>query len=175
MTRSSEVARLRVQLSAETGVSVLVQWTTCVAGQQLQWHVIWAGGPTVNAMTALVDRLLPAASALDRNALVYLRTVHPVSVVLAVVRNLRLGLGPLGDHVSAWDLELHLHDVPYPERGAAADLELATELCRLAEGDTHQITTLAAQYGLDGLRSHLDAPERELPNNVLPFRRPDRP
>ena len=174
MTRSSDAARLRVQLSAETGVSVLVQWTKTPATPGFRWYVIWAGGPTVDDMTALVDRLLPADSALDRAALMYLRTVHPVSVALAVVRNLRLGLGPLGGHVSAWDLERHLDDIPHPEHGAAEDLELATELDRLADGNTHQITTLAAQYGLDGLSSHLEALHRELPDNVLPFRRPDR-
>ncbi len=66
-----------------------MRWDSSSASRGFKWHVMWSDGPTVAGMTALVDRLLPAASALDRTALVYLRTVQPISVALAIVRNLR--------------------------------------------------------------------------------------
>lgn len=167
-SRSSEASTLQVQLAAETGIPAGVQWDSSSASHGFEWHVMWSDGPTVAGMTALVDRLLPAASALDRTGLVYLRTVQPISVALAIVRNLRINLSPLGEHRSAWALEDHLTGVPYPERGVAEDLELAGELLRLVpDGDAQDLVHAAVRYGLTGLRAQL-AP----PDNVLPFRRP---
>jgi hypothetical protein len=151
-------------------VPVALLWDSLSRSRGWQWHVTWPDGPTVGAMTALVDRVLPAGSALDRTALEYLRTIRPISVALAVVRNIRLGQPPLGDHRSGWALEHHLDGVPYPERGTAADVELAAELCRLVPaGGAQDIADAAGRYGLAGLRARL-AP----PGNVLPFRRPGR-
>lgn len=85
-SRSSEAFRLQVQLAAETSVPVGVLWDSSSASGGFEWHVMWSDGPTVAGMTALVDRLLPATSALDRSALVYLRTVQPISVALSTLR-----------------------------------------------------------------------------------------
>lgn len=166
--RSAQARRLQVQLSMETGVPVEVQWDSSSRSSGWKWHVIWNDGPTRNGMIALVDRLLPAASALNPKSLVYLRTIQPISVALAIVRNLRLGQPPLGEHRYGWDLEDHLLEVPYPERGTDDDLQLAAELCRLsAFGDVQTIAELAGRHGIAGLRARLVPPD-----NVLPFRRP---
>ncbi|WP_188943248.1 hypothetical protein [Nakamurella endophytica] len=156
-----------MQLSAETGAPVEVQWDSSSRSGGWRWHVIWGDGPTRDGMVALVDRLLPPASALDRDKLVYLRTIRRISVALAIVRNMRLGQPPLGEHHRGWALEDHLLEVPYPERGTDDDLQLAVELCRLSNfGDAQSIADLAAQHGIAGLRARLVPPD-----NVLPFRR----
>jgi hypothetical protein len=166
-SKSAEARRLWLQLSAETGVAVIVQWDSSAQSNGWQWHVIWPDGPTVEGMTALVDQLLPATSALDRTGLVYLRTVQPISVAMAIVRNLRVNLPPLGEYDSSWELEDHLRDVPYPERGTDSDAEVAAELLRLApSGHAEELTDLASRYGFVGLRARLSPPA-----NVLPFRR----
>jgi hypothetical protein len=169
-SKSSEAVALQVQLTSETGVRVAVQWDSSSASRGWRWHIMWPDGPTVDGMTALVDRLLPTGSALDRSALVYLRTIQPASVALAIVRNLRLNLPALGEHRSGWGLEEHLRDVPYPERGVDEDLQLAAELLRLTPaGSARDLADTAARYGLAGLRARLEPPD-----NVLPFRRPRR-
>lgn len=166
-SKSVEARRLQVQLSAETGVAVTVQWDSSALSDGWRWHVIWPDGPTVQGMTILVDRLLPGTSALDRAALVYLRTVQPISVAMAIAGNLRVNLPPLGEHGSSWELEDHLREVPYPERGTDSDAEVAAELLRLApSGHAEELTDLASRYGFAGLRARLSPP-----NNVLPFRR----
>jgi hypothetical protein len=166
-SRSSEAFTLQLRLASETGVVVAVQWDSSSASHGFKWHVLWANGPTIDGMTALVDRLLPATSALDRTTLVYLRTVQPISVAMAIVRNLRLNLPALGEHRSGWGLEEHLRDVPYPERGVDEDIELATELLRLTpEGSARDLADTAGRYGLTGLHARV-AP----PDNVVPFRR----
>jgi hypothetical protein len=170
VSKSAEAHRLGVQLSAETGITVVVQWDSSTQSRGWRWHVMWPDGPTVTGMTALVDRLLPAASALDRTAMVYLRTIQPLSVALAIVRNIRLDQPPLGDHRSGGALEHHLKDVPYPERGTADDVDLAAELCRLVPaGGAQDMADTAGRYGIAGLRARLEPPD-----NVLPFRRPSR-
>lgn len=171
MGNSAEARRLHVQLAAETGVPVEVQWDSSGSARGRQWHIIWYDGPTPTGMAALVDRLLSPTSTLDRDTLVYLRTIRPVTVALAVVRNLRLGQPPLGEHQDGWNLEDHLLETPYPERGTDDDLELAAELSRIADfGDAQTIADHADRYGLAGLRVRLTPAD-----NVLVFRRPDRP
>lgn len=166
-SKSAEARRLWLQLSAETGVAVIVQWDSSARSNGWQWHIIWPDGPTVEGMTALVDRLLPATSALDRTALVYLRTVQPISVAMAIAGDLRVNLTPLGEHNSSWELEDHLRDVPYPEQGTDSDAELAAELLRLAPaGGAQELTDLPGRYGLAGSRARLSPPD-----NVVPFRR----
>ena len=165
-SKSTEARQLQVQLAAETGVGVVVQWDSSSASRGWRWHIMWPDGPTVDGMTALVDRLLPATSALNRSALVYLRTIQPASVALAIVRNLRLNLSAVGEHRSGWELEHHLEQVPYPERGVDEDLQLVGELVRLAPaGDAQNLTDTADRYGLTGLRARLEPPD-----NVFPFR-----
>ena len=152
--RPAAALDLQLQLAAETGVPVTVRWDATTDGRGRRWHVLWSDGPTRDAMEALVDRLLPRGSALDRDALVYVRTIQPISVALAIVRNVRLGLPPLGDHHQRAGCSSRTwSDVPYPERGTDADLAAGRRALPASShaGDAASMATAISRHGLTGL------------------------
>ena len=160
----AEARRLQVQRSAETGVAMDVQWNSSDICRGWQWHSIWSDGPTVDGMTSLGKRLLPANSAQDRDTLVYRRTIQPASVALSIVYNIGHSPAPLNEHRAGVELEHHREGVPYPERAADGDAELAAELCRLVPtGDAGEMAAAVGRYGLAGLRAGVSPPDNVLP------------
>jgi hypothetical protein len=166
--RSTEARNLQLRLGAETGIRVEVCWNSSGGSRGWRWHVMWSDGPTETAMRALVDRVGREYRQLDVDALTYVRIVQPLSVALAMVRNVRLGLPPLGDAQQSWEFEDSLTETEYPERGSADDAALAGVLAQLGGyHSTDQMVTALNRYGLAGLRAVTTPPD-----NVVPLHRP---
>lgn len=163
MDRRTEAHRLQALLSAETGVPVELNWTDPGAGKY-RWHVEWCDGPTKDAMRAHVDRLTPRYATLKPAELRYSRIVQPLSAALFMVRNVRLGLPPLGDMDSVWDLEWHFIDTNYPERGTEEDLLRAKELVKQSNGLADQMLEI-----LTGEQGVVPAVVQS-GDNVIPFK-----
>lgn len=135
-SRSRGHRLLQLDPAARTGVPVEVRWDSSPLSERSPrrwaWHVLWPDGPTVTAMRAHAERASAALAGVDVERLVFARTVQPAAYALAMIRNLRLGQPPLGQHRSVWALEDWLTRENYPERGSGEDVELATRLVRLS-------------------------------------------
>jgi len=174
--KSRQAGDLAATLSLATGVKVDISWNALRASKRLgdwAWYVEWADGPTASAMQVLVERELARQKrlALQPNDLAYLRTVQPGSLALAMVRNVRQGMPPLGRHPSLWQLEVALEEVNDPELGTAQDVSVANVLVRLANDLPDRMPALLVQYGLAGLRAEIDPPanlRRLWPNRSRP-------
>jgi hypothetical protein len=169
VNRSRDVWRLQGLLGAETGVRVQVRWDHSASSEGWKWHVSWSDGPTLEAMCARAERLCRELVNLDAEGLHFERIVQPRSYALAMVRSVRLGQPPLGDHGSTHLLGLELDRANYPKQGAAEDVALAGVLVLLSHGLEHEMPALLDRTGLAGLRAELGRPD-----NVFPLRRPPR-
>lgn len=167
MGRSRDARTLQVLLRAETGIDgVEVRWDQCAGGRGFRWHVLWPDDPTEEAMRGHLTRLVALHWLdLDPEQLALARVVQPLSVALAMVRNVRLGQPPLGGWRAGWELADHVAMENYPERGAAEDLALAAVLVRLTGGVQSAMAKELTRTSLAGLREQL-----VLPANVIPLR-----
>lgn len=151
-------------LSAETGIEVEVRWDASASSHGRHWHVVWADGPTDSGMRGHAERILHLRGAdLDAADLIYLRTVQPLSVALCMVRNVRLGQPPLGDHRSLCELEDALRQSSYPEQSSEDDIVLATQLGQLTNFNEAAMPEVLAAHGIAGLRAQLAPPDNVLP------------
>jgi hypothetical protein len=175
-SRSRTAGQLAARLSAETGVPVQVRWDSSGTSARRgrggwAWHVDWSDGPTRDQMRDVVDRVAGDYPAIDAGELVYQRMIQPAAVALAMIRNLRAGRPPLGEHrheVTFWQ---QLHDeVPYPERGTDEEQDLADRLGRLTKWADHEMAELLATHGLGALTGDLPGD-----GTVVPLSRPPAP
>lgn len=126
-------------------------------------------------MRELVDQVLPEVAgdppALDRSELVYVRTMSPAAVALAMIANVQRGGPALGGHRHAYALEEALEEVDYPERGTAEAEELAGRLGRLTGWDIDRMAELLDGPGLAALTGDLGP---DPAGTVVPLTRPTR-
>jgi hypothetical protein len=129
MSRSRAHRLLQLDLAAATGVPVEVRWGSCVPSVHhpggWAWHVFWSDGPTGAGMRAKAERAARTLPRVDAEQLGYGRTMRPRSYGLAMIRQVRLGRPSLGHHADLAAVAEWLRTEPYPERGDAADVELA--------------------------------------------------
>lgn len=166
MDRRGEARLLQAAAAAQSGVAIEVRWDSSGASQGPSWHVVWDDGPTIEAMKARIERLAGNFHALKADDLVYVRTIQPISVAVAMVRNVRLGQPPLGEWKTTWDLEHQLRETSHPERGTPGDISRAQELVRESGGLTENMASL-----LERNRLQAALPETRQ-GNVIPLRRP---
>ena len=170
-SRARSARRLSAVIAAETGIDVEIRWDASAGSRGWRWHVVWSDGPSESAMRGHAERILHLRQYdLAVADLVYLRTVQPFSVALALVRNARLGQDPLGDHDSVPELEESLRATSYPEQGAEDDRLAAATLCQLTDYVTSAMPAVLARHGATGLRAGVD-----LPDNVVPLFREGAP
>jgi hypothetical protein len=115
-------------------------------------------------MQAYAERLCRELPTVSTEALHYERIIQRRSYALAMVRNVRLGQPPLGDHGSTWLLGGQLRRANYPEQGESDDMVLAGVLVRLCHGLESELPKLLDRMGLTGLRVELARR-----NNVVPL------
>ena len=108
----------------------------------------WSDGPTVAGMRAKAEKAARTLPEVDADRLVYDRQVQPRSYALTMIRQLRLGQPPLGHHEELAALGDWLRNEPYPERGDAAEVELADRLVHLSRGLEAAMVGLLDQHGL---------------------------
>jgi hypothetical protein len=150
VSRGRDARALQRALAGQTGVAVEVRWDRSVASEHVPgrwaWHVSWADGPTVARMRAAAE---PAAgpAGIEAGRLVYQRIVQPRSYALAMIRHLRAGR-PLAELGGTARLDDQLWGQDYPDRGTAAEVELADRLVRLAGGLEHRAHAILAEHGL---------------------------
>jgi hypothetical protein len=169
VSRSRGHRLLQLDLAAATGVPVEIRWDSSSLSadrpRKWAWHVIWSDGPTVAAMRAKAEQHAADLTGVDADQLVYSRTVQPQAYALAMIRQVRFGRPPLGDHRTLWGLTDWLDNEPYPERGTPDELELAARLVRLSRGLEAGMVELLDRHGLAALTGSLDT------GNVTPIRR----
>jgi hypothetical protein len=156
-------------------VPVQVRWdssgTSAARGRGgWAWHVDWSDGPTRDQMRAVADRVAGDYPAIDPGELVYQRVLQPMSLALAMIRNVSAGQPPLGEHRTETNLRWAIDDTPYPERGTEEELELAGRLGRLSGGAEHRMIELLAGHGLGALTGDLPGD-----GTVVPLSRPPAP
>ena len=93
----------------------------------------WLDGPTAAGMRAIAGRAAGEAG-FDPGELVYARGLSGRAYALAMIRQVRLGRPPLGDHGSVLALEDWLWTEPNPQRGSPRDLEFADRVIRETGG-----------------------------------------
>ena len=178
-SRSRVARQLAQRLTDRTGVQVEIRWDSSGASSRTRgrwaYHLDWPAGPTRAAMRELVDQVLPEVAgdppALDRGELVYVRTMPPAAVALAMIANVQRGGPALGGHRHAHALEQALEEVDHPERGTAEAQELAGRLGRLTGWDTDRMAALLDGRGLAALTGDL-GPDPD--GTVVPLIRPSR-
>ena len=89
----------------------------------------WLDGPTAARMRGIAERAAGEAG-FDPDELVYARGLSGRPYALAMIRQVRLGRPPLGDHGSVLALEDWLWTEGNPQRGSAGDLEFADRVVR---------------------------------------------
>jgi hypothetical protein len=167
VNRSRAARQLAQRLTAAAGVPVEIRWDSSGAssrrGGGWAYHVDWSDGPTRTGMRQLVDQLVDAAAAgadpvagLDPAELVYVRTVQPAAVALAMLSNVTAGRPALGGHRHGYALRLALDDVDHPERGTDEAHQLAARLGRLTGWDTDRMAELLDAHGLAALTGQFD-------------------
>lgn len=172
VNRSRAARQLAQQLTAAAQVPVEIRWDSSGASNRRRggwaYHVDWSDGPTRTGMRQLVDKLVDQAAGdaaggvadpvagLDPGELVYVRTVQPAAVALAMLANLTAGRPALGGHRHVYALEQALDDVEHPERGTAEAHQLAARLGRLTAWNTDRMAELLDAHGLAALTGQLD-------------------
>jgi hypothetical protein len=181
VNRSRAARQLAQRLTAAAQVPVEIRWDSSGAssrrGRGWAYHVDWSDGPTRTGMRDLVDQLVDQAAGdgadpiagLDPAELVYVRTVQPAAVALAMLGNVTAGQPALGGRRHAYALERALEDVEHPERGTAEALQLATRLGRLSGWNTDRMAELLDKHGLAALTGQLDP---DPGGTVVPLARP---
>jgi len=109
---------------------------------------------------------------LDPAELVYLRTVQPAAVALAMLGNVTAGRPALDGHPHADGLRLDLEDVDHPERGSAEARELAARWAGSPAGTPTGWPSCSTRTGLAALTGELDP---DPGGTVAPLSRPARP
>lgn len=142
----------------------------------LAYHVDWSDGPTRAGMRQLVDQaagdVADPIAGLHPAELVYVRTVQPAAVALAMLGNVTAGRPALGPHRHVYALEQALDAVEHSERGTDEALQLAARLGRLSGWNTDRMAELLDAHGLAALTGQLD-PDPD--GTVVPLGRPAEP
>jgi hypothetical protein len=110
---------------------------------------------------------------LDPAELRYARRISVRAHALAMLRQVRLGRPPLGEHGSVVELDDWLTSEPHPQRGTPEELALADRLVQLAGGTDllapSRMADLLTTHGLTGLAAAQDShPTRQLPAGTDP-------
>ncbi len=162
-TRTRAAGHLRRRLEMATGVGVEVIWDKPTGRGGWRWQVRWSDGPSVPAMRVIAERTPGEIGGPAPNALRYARLLTQPTIALAMIRQVRLGQPPLGEH---GDLESFLDALDtesYPEHGSDEELAAAERLARLSDWLDWRMAEILAKAGLVAIA------ERRPGDNVIPF------
>jgi hypothetical protein len=132
----------------ETGIGVKVIWDHSADSGGWGWQVHWSDGPSVPAMRAIAERALREILGLDPEALRYARMLQQRTIALAMIRQLRLGQQPLGDHQELESFLDALDAESYPEQGSEEELAAANQLARRSDWLDWRMVEILAKGGL---------------------------
>jgi hypothetical protein len=146
------VIRFAHQLSVRAGTTVQSRWNSeQSATGAVGWQLVWWDGPTVALMRYVAAGLSGSIAGVDVAGLDWHRGISPRAAGLAMLRNLRRGLPPLGNHADCDGLILQLQCFDHPERATADEIQLADRLVRLGTKAPPEMAAYLERYGLAGL------------------------
>ena len=169
-TRTRAARHVRRRLEMETRVGVEVVWDKQSGSDGWCWQVHWSDGPTESAMRAMAERALHEIGSLAPERLRYARLLTQPTIALAMIRQLRLGRPPLGEHRDLESFLDALDTESYPEHGSDEELAAAERLGALSDWLDWRMAEILARAGLVAIA------ERRPGDNEIPFhaRRPRR-
>jgi hypothetical protein len=147
----------------ETRVGVEVIWDKPTGRGGWCWQVRWSDGPSVPAMRVMAERALHEIGSLAPDGLRYARLLTQPTIALAMIRQLRLGRPPLGEHGDLESFLDALDNESYPEHGCDEELAAAERLGGLSDWLDWRMAEILAQAGLAAIA------ERRPGDNVISF------
>jgi hypothetical protein len=150
------VTRFAHQLSVRTGTTVQSRWNP-----HADWQLVWVDGPTIALMRYVAAGLAGSVAGVEIGALDWHRTISTRAMALAMIRNVRRGLQPLGHSADCNGLSAELDGFDHPQRASAAEIRSADRLVRLGHRNEPEMACYLTRFGLGALD---DDPR---PDNVL--------